>query len=319
MFNLPSIEVGDIPRFADWVELCTLCGDDPIVSSEWAGDVIKDAGLIGHEPGDLPPGDDPYGEDDLDFSSDDQVDTCTDLVWEELARRQRHGGYPFWVRHRTIRRLSKSWTDAPAFTMLLIADIGRHYSTVGGVELTSDGATGAIFEGVTTAACQGLFGSRSVRFGWPRSPGWPTGIDDRIRHLGEELGVYCEDLSKKTHPHDKDKTLDVASLMSAAGSSDAMPAFLIQCAVGRHWRTKRGEPNEGEWCDLLQWQGPLVRGVAVPWRLEGYKKLFRHFGRAVILDRPRLNSGFPDRFLPSEVSGQIVKWCAPLLSQFPRL
>lgn len=320
MFDLPTLDITNVERIADWVELCAFCGENEVVSAEQAGDVLKDAGQLGFEDGDVPP-DDEYFADGPQFSSDDQISDCTEAVWRVLMHRQRYGGYPFVVREKTIRRMCGSWTDAPAFTMLLLADLGRWYEGLKSAELSSDGKSGKLFEHITAAACQRFFGGSCVRFGWPRNSGWPTSIDDRIEKLADEVGLQIEKLNGKTEPKDKDRTLDVLALMQIGAAHAALPRVLIQCAVGEHWRKKTGEPTTAKWKDILQWEGPLLRAVAIPWRLEdwSYKRAMRHFDDAIILDRPRLVIGLPDKELANQIGQQVTQWCEAVIAQLPRL
>lgn len=318
MFELPNIVYNDIARIADWVELSTLCLNDPCVSQAQVDDILTQTGMRGNEKGDAYKEDEEDEAEPLFFSSDDEISSFTEEVWRTLRTRQRHNGYPFVVRRKTIHRLAETWREAPAFTMLLLSDIGQHYDSVRDTKPSSDGVSGRYFEHIVAAAAEGLFGGPSERFGWPINPEWPKKIDDRIARLGDLLNLEIENLDGKTNPADKDRTLDVATLFSIAGSSDALPRYLVQCAVGTNWKEKRGEPTIAQWKDLLQWKGPLHRAIAIPWRLDekfDYDRARRHFDDAIILDRERLVAGFPDKRLSESIGAEIAAWCSKVLAR----
>jgi hypothetical protein len=95
----------------------------------------------------------------------------------------------------------------------------------------------------------------------------------------------------------------------------------MQCATGKHWKNKRGEPSFADWNDILQWQAQLVRGVAIPWRLlrpGELVKTYRHFD-AVILDRPRLAAGAPDNYITPSTKDAIIGWCDMQFKKLPVL
>ena len=318
MFDLPSLDVDNVELIADWVELCVLCSEDAILSHNDVGDVFKDASLVATEEGDIPKDDYDYG-DDLIFSSDDKLGRLTEEIWTLIRRRQRRGGYPFKVDSNTVARSCEKWQCTPAYTMLLLTDICRRYELSSPVALEADSSSGRLFEKIVEAATLSLFRGSCVRFGWPRDDEWPTGINDRIEYLGSMLDVDVELLEGKTQPADKDRGLDVVARLEFGDRDEGCPYFLIQCAIGNNWKSKRGEPTLESWNDVLQWNGPLIRAVAVPWRLEepyNYKWTYRHFG-ATVLDRPRLITGAPDDVLDPSDATSITDWCTHQLQKIP--
>jgi hypothetical protein len=322
MFDLPELAVTDIGRFADWVELCALVEGDGTVSFANAADVLQDAGLVGNFRRDLYPGDVSFLDDDV-FSPDDATERFVEMVWLELTQRAlaQGKGYPFTITADRIERL-RSWQEVPAFTMLLIMDLSRAYTGIDAI-VEPNTVSSRLFEKVVEASLQGIVGGTSVRFGDPIEPGWPTKIDDRIRKLGELLGLSVERLEGKTRPRDKDRGLDVVGRLSFGDDGPATLFLLTQCATGKNWTKKRGEPSIEDWKDIFLWNGALLKAVAVPWRLDtsvfDYARVHRHFNGAVVLDRPRLIAGDPDGKLDAEVSKKLRTWCRKQIKRFPRL
>jgi len=317
MFDLPILDVDDFQLFADWVELSALCGDIDVISQDSVGDVFKDAGLFANEEGDIPSEDFDL-RDDLTFSSDDELERLTESIWLILRQRERMGNYPFAVDRFTLRRKAGSWKNCPAFTMLLLADICRKYKLDPPVALEADGKSGRLFEKIVEASTASLFNGTSVRFGWTPDDDWPRPCDERVKLLGDRLSLEVESLAGKVYSHDKDRGLDVVARLEFGNGESACPYFLIQCAIGKNWKKKKGEPMLEAWEHIFDWVGPRLRVVAIPWRLDeswDYKRAYIHFG-AVILDRPRLNRGVVGN-LQNETADEIREWCDLQIARIP--
>lgn len=318
MYELPELHVGEISVFADWVELCALSVPSGSVSKAWVADVVRDAGLLGNAEEGGFVGDDLY-ESSVDFSGQDALSTFTDELWRVLtARALAIGpGYHYRLSGETFRLRVSAWQEVPIHTLLLLCDVGRRYSP----ELRADGAE-QLFEVAVAVAARRLFGGRAVRFGWPRTPSWPTGIQERVERLAEDLGLHTEDLSERLDPKSKDIGLDVAARLSFGDDEPGTATFLIQCATGKNWKAKTGEPSITEWRDLLRWNSLLIRAVAVPWRLEppdDYLRTFRRFDSAIVLDRLRLLAANAEDLLPQQATSEILRWCGDRLSRIPKL
>ena len=319
MYDLPEVGIDELDVLADWLELCALGDPSRTFSKTWVADVARDAGLLGNGPEGGFPGDDAYQE-PYDLSEEDSVASFTDELWRNLAARSAVVGqssYCYDLTGDMFSLRSAAWQNVPIHTLMLLCDVGRRYS----LQWDSD-ETGELFEVAVAAAAGRLFGGHSVRFGWKIEPGWPTPIEDRVRLLSEELGLQTEDLTAKLDPNDKDRGLDVAARLSFGDNDPGSITFLIQCATGKYWRDKRGEPSITAWSDLLQWNSTLVRAIAVPWRLEepyDYLRTFRDFGGAIVLDRLRLLAAGAEHLVAAGRRRQILRWCESGLSEIPTL
>ena len=293
--------------FADWVELVGLLEKDGTVSQSQIAGVMLTSGLYGLQRGELLPGDEGALEEG-DLSTDDSAYRFAEQIWNHLAIRQRLLGndYPLDVRSDVLIRLPKAWSDAPSFTHILLTAHAARYEEDTVVERLDGQSFRQLFEKVVQAAALGLFGGPVSRFGVPREPKWPTKVNERVERMAEELDltVLLKDLPETTG----DRSLDIAVRAKVAGDPAGFLVLLTQCATGRRWKEKRGEPALGEWRDVLKWGGKIVRSVAVPWWFEDsreYVRYFRYFD-AVILDRRRLLAGHPDEFLEADVRDKIV-------------
>ena len=226
-------------------------------------------------------------------------------------------GYCYHLTGATVARRVSGWQELPIHTLLLLCDIGRRYTG----EVSVAGA-GRLFELIVAAAARKLFRGPAARFGWPIEPGWPTAVEARVERLAEELGLETEALDGKLQPTSKDEGLDVAARLSLRDNEAGTLTFLIQCATGKNWKSKTGEPSIAVWAELLRWNSLLVRGLAVPWRLEppdDYLRTFKRFDGAIVLDRPRLLAADAEELLPVPVRGEILEWCEDRLSRIPIL
>jgi hypothetical protein len=324
MLDLPSSALDQVQVLADWVELTCLTASPGVLSQSDLADVLIDAGLKGDPPGPsfIDVEAEAWAEES--FETRDTAVRFVQEVWRELHLREQsiRRGYPFRVDGDLFRRTAADWKQVPAYSMLLLADVGRRYSAAADdVQLKADSKTGRLFEKIVEASLQGLIKGKVVRFGWPRDAGWPTNINDRIKHLAERLELETENLAGKTHPNEKDRGLDVVAQLRFGDGGAGSVILLTQCAVGNAWRGKIGEPSLNHWRDIYKWNAQLLRTIAVPWRLSAEFDVTRthRLFDAIVLDRPRLSAGKPDRFLDSSARKDIVKWCEARFGQIPEL
>jgi hypothetical protein len=322
MIELPqNLDIDDYGSYADWVELCVLLEPAGSVSAAKIADVVRDAGLIGVAKNDLPRGDENFRDADV-FSDEDAAERFALDVLAQIRNRAYlwNNEYPLALIGDRVNRACDNWQDAVTFTSLLLADISRGYPAAG-IDMDPRSGFPRLFEKIVEACGRGLFRGRAARFGVPREPGWPIPVRDRIQKLGEGLGLLAQDLEGKVEPTSGDRGLDIAVRLGCGDDGPGTLVFLVQCATGKHWREKRGEPSLADWQDVLLWNAPLVRVVAIPWRLkttQEYAENYRHFD-AVILDRPRLVYGRPDRFLEGDTRTALANWCRGQIQKLPTL
>ncbi len=322
MIELPrDLAIDDFGSFADWVELCALLEPSGIISAARVADVVRDASLVGIAKSDLPAGDVSFRDSDT-LTDEDAAERFTEDVWAQLKMRARisSNSYPLAIEKDRLIRRYQAWHDAAGFTMLLVADLSRLYPDAA-ISIEPDSGFPRLFEKVVEACGRGLFRGSSARFGVPRDQDWPAQMERRIHTLGERLKLTLESLEGKIQSKVGDRGLDVAVRLSSGDDGPGTVVFLVQCATGKNWRGKRGEPSIPDWQNILQWNAHLLRVVAVPWRFKEsreYAENYRHFD-AVILDRMRLNCGWPDKFLEPNTKQLIRSWCEKQIKKLPTL
>ena len=302
MFDLPDGALSDVSLLADWVETCALFGRNGVMSrSEVRGAILAS------------------------LESDDEADALVEDAWGALQRRadQQGVGFPLiddgvgWTRR-------SSWHDWPAYSLLLLADVGRFYAGVA-VDFVPGGPFPVLFELAVQAAQHGLFGGRSIRFGAPALEPSPKRAVDRLRWLATELGLKTLQTEAAVRALDQDLGLDIVTRIQIGDEEPGTAFVLTQCATGENWDGKKGEPALEHWAKLLDWSAMQFRALAVPWRLgsEGERRgelFFRAFDfDAVILDRPRLSAGAPDRYLDDAHRLAMGIWCQSRIDELPPL
>lgn len=308
MINLPDdrLDLDDVERLTDWVELSLFAGDSDVLSTTAIADVIHDSLLV--------------DDDEAHTQQQAAVERAEDILRTVRQRRRSVGtAYPFIVKNDVVVRKAE-WHHNLCFATLLVADLGRFYKTVN-TKFDPASPFPRLFEKIVKVSLQEIFGGTAVRFGVPREEDWPTGIDGRLNRLASEFGLTVESLKGKTEPNDGDLGLDVAVRFKFGDEGAGSGVLLTQCATGENWRGKKGEPSLMEWSRLIDWRSPLMRALAFPWRRDVD---FRKFGRlslrfeAIFFDRMRLLSGGnPDaRLAPSE-GERIQAWCSARLCEFP--
>lgn len=240
-------------------------------------------------------------------------DAFGDALWTEFRRRKRilKDGYPFIVRDALLEQQGDV-SSAPSFFFLLGVAMKARYLGAHQAEPVEGGRTPeTLFEHVVTAAVGGLFGGSAVRFGWPVPRGDPKSIAERVRDLADKLNVDAAKLDGNVEAADKDISLDVVGRLRVGDSEFGTVTFLVQCATGNNWESKKLEPAANSWEDLIHWESKLVRAVAVPWwwgERDDYRRCFRRFDKAVVLDRARILMGRPDDRLAGADKNEIMRW-----------
>lgn len=315
----PGCSAGDLDRLADWLEASVLADGVEVSKSELMEELQANGLAL--------PAEESFGEDtdelglDPDEQPEDALQRLADDVVAECRKRATRldSSYPFALDFDLV-----SLRDVPidSYAFLLVADLGHHYPTLKDA-LVPDSRSGRLMEKVVEAAAKGVFG-HSQRFGWPKEPDWPTSINDRIGRLADELGLVVDALDGKTDAADNDRTLDVVGLLRLENPYDATLVVLVQCAAGKNWKSKLGDPSIAAWQNLLQWRSMLVRAVALPWRLGGrkgdwtYERIYSMSNGAIVLDRPRLLAGHPDLHLDPQIRGELSDWWREAVAQIPR-
>jgi len=250
----------------------------------------------------------------------DERGRFTDDLWGILRMRSRllGKGYPFSVTANTVSLRTAQWRQSLCFTSLLIADLGRFYQKVH-LDLGEDSEFSLLFEKIVQAALLAKLGGTTVRFGFPYDADMRGTIAQRVQRLAQHFGGEVA-ARPRLRGNDKDMGLDVASRWSFGDDGHGTVCLLTQCAAGKGWKRKTGEPSLARWRAILDWQSTLIRAVAVPWRFEkpeyDYPRYAEHFD-AIVLDRMRLCGADLEPSLDVSVRANLDGWCSERIGELP--
>ena len=135
------------------------------------------------------------------------------------------------------------------------------------------------------------------------------------------MDLEVDEPEKKVEPNDGDIGLDVATRIRFGDEGAGTGIVLTQCATGRNFIGKKGEPSLMEWADLIYWRSHVVRGMAFPWRRDIDQRRFGRLAKrfeAIFFDRMRLfSSGNPDAHLKRWARDELREWCEQRIAEFP--
>jgi hypothetical protein len=316
-------DVRNLNYFADWVELSAILDTDGTVSQTDVARTAQSSRLVTGDPTDTFEDDESYSY-ASDLADDDAQRNFAEQIWEVLQARslQLQHQYPFILSRDTISHREDPWSNAPGYAMCLILSQLIQYRSVVNLDQVEGHSVRQLFEKLVEASAANQFRGATVRVGWPRDRGLPTDPFDLVHEVGGRFGLQVELLEGKIDPNDKDVTVDVISRLHLGDEGPGSLVVFFQCASGRDWRKKRGEPTIGRWDDLIRWDAVVIGAVAVPFWLESPSdrlRQFRHFGKnMLIIDRPRLMAGSPDARLDSSYLPLVAGWCAAQSERLPK-
>jgi len=300
MIALPDEDWRDPEVLADWIELNAVAHGTVLRGSVF--DSCKDSLLWSN------------GERPNVVVRTAHAQAVTD-AWSALRTRRRNLGssWPFDLATDTVT----SRRD-PVYAALLLMDVGRKYPE--SLKPNPD-AIRTTFEHVVAGSLTTLFRGRTCRFGAPFPSGWPMGFPMRVSRLATEFALQCneEAVPELSSKKQKDDKLDVVSRLFVGDEDLATVFFLVQCATGKNWNAKRGEPSLTKWREYIRWHAVTVRVLAIPWAVRPRHQLARiyaDFDGAVVFDRWRIVAGRPNEKLDSSHQKTLRRWVSQYLSAF---
>lgn len=310
MLPLPESDPTDPETLAGWAELSVLSVEDGQISFGQVAEELRDSNLLKDAL--------PEEADELHGEPERPAEQLAADVWSVLEERNRllGAGSPFVVGRRLLTRRDgrKKLEDVVGYlTMLLIEAGGRGWYR--SLELGGHDAVRTRFESIAAASFQGLGRSRVERLGAPFPGSDIKGFCNRVKELvgNFDLDANESELKRFTHPHEKDRGLDLVVRWWNHDPSGGMPYLLVQCATGKTWvREKAAEPPMIAWRKFATWDGPTLKAIAVPYcvqRPRGLADAWLRTEGAIIMDRLRLSCGNPDAQLDDDLRTELTKWC----------
>ena len=190
-------------------------------------------------------------------------------VWMEFRRRQHCIGgefYPLEIHNRWIRAQC-TWRQSPAYAFCLLLSIAPYYdwwaSEIGG----DYNEQGELFELLTKESLEAQYQEwRFLHTGWARSN--TAGLERIVNEIAEHLGESQGRLALWNEPNVKELGLDLLFYRSYPDGRVGIPVYLMQCASGGNWHSKRNTPDLNIWGNVVQFTTMPKRAFAVPFALE---------------------------------------------------
>jgi hypothetical protein len=291
----------DPNALCDWLEACALF-EGPTVTK---GDVV-DLLIEGQ------------------VCSDDNQDlahSIADQGWDELAMRKRWGGVPDDLDITSTRiTCATTWQDDAIRAFFVLLSALRIYPEWAKGH-QAHGVQGDLFERVVELICPHLLpGWTSYRAGW--SPENTKDIPAIAAELNQRLYTSgAPDLDAWLMNAGNDGGLDIVCYRPFSDEREAIPAFFLQCASGKNWRTKVQTPNPELWSKILNSAVRPSTGIVAPFVIDSNELRFAALlGQVIVFDRIRLIQAAREGNveLPEDLAHELAAWMTPRVDQLPR-
>jgi len=224
----------------------------------------------------------------------DSEDFCNELianVWKNLFKRlSRLGtGSPLsFVHSRIIKRYD--WQDIPAHSLCLILSLKPFYSGWQQRFAHDHNEQGELFERLVAEALPRIFPRwESIVTGW--SANHAIRIQKLVPELSRTLRESHDDLTDYKRSRANEFGLDVVSYLNFGDGKGGNPVYLVQCASGHNWQSKLKQPDMAIWKNLIKFNSPPMKMVALPFELSRSDFIIRSKqSEGILLDRYRILS-----------------------------
>lgn len=235
-------------------------------------------------------------------------------AWTELIRRQRWigNGCAFTIDNRWIRRRTQ-WREASAHAFCILSSLAPYYDwwiSEFGHDYTEQGE---LFEQLTKASLEVQFSAWEIyQTGWTRTntAGLKQIVDEVATRLGEQL-VHSE---LWEHPKAKEMGLDLLCYRPFPDNRVGIPVYLMQCASGENWKSKRKTPDLDVWNDMIRFRNQPQRAFSAPFAfLDDQFTKNCVLVKGLLLDRCRLlgASRFRETWVSPSFRDRIIAWAEP--------
>jgi hypothetical protein len=297
----PDDATREIEIAADWLEASVLFSRERVTKPETA-DLLTDVSI---------------------FTDHTAATRFVDDVWTTLRSRrlQQDGAGPFDFDYQDMHLCVKSWSSAPAHAFCLFLSYDRPKDKKGSKSKQSESYVdqGDLFERIVAAACTGLWPSWRVhRTGWSKSS--PQQLNNVVKSVAAVLCGNVGNIGLWNTKGAKEQGLDLIWFRPFGDQRGCFPAFLVQCASGKHFKDKLHEPKEGIWEDLVKLVPRSLPRKAFATPFSFGKTDFERYaieGRCFLLDRMRLLSAvqLERGWIDASLAKDLRAWIRPRISR----
>jgi hypothetical protein len=255
------------------------------------------------------------------YDQQDKANEFLAYVWQEFERRKKAlgGSYPIEIEPLGLTRAS-TWRQAAPYAFCLLLSFAARYKKWAEAFGPNFTQQGRLFEQLTAEALKTELEGWSVH-----STGWSTATASRLRQIVTEvqamLGESAGDLTKfPKYQTAKDAGLDVVLFRSFNDSRTGFPIYLIQCASGVKWETKRHQPNINDWKTFIDFAALPKKALAIPFALKGEEFWWacRNID-GMLIDRVRLLSAGKRKpnWISPPMRRDVIAWMLPRVQSLP--
>ena len=259
---LPDLEVSGRDEIADWIETCLLVRNDNHLGLNTLNEMARE----------------------LIDTSEHQVA----LAVRSMERRSDllADSYPFRITDDYLQ-VDTGAQEFP-YTSLLTMTATSPFNQLVDLSHAEFEASAIQFEKITEEAIRSLLGpgSKALRFGYPNELGRPSGFQEAMVWLAEQLEVKLGDSYRP--PKRKDGGVDVIGWKPFPDNKSGMPVLLVQCTLQRDFTDKAADIELRHWSGWIKLQTPPTAVLAIPGHVDGHEKWEEISARSMILDRCRL-------------------------------
>lgn len=259
---LPDLEISGREEIADWIETCLLVRNDNHLGLNTLNEMARE----------------------LIDTSEHQVA----LAVRSMERRSDllADSYPFRISEDYLQ-VDTGAQEFP-YTSLLTMTATSPFGQLVDLSHAEFEASAIQFEKITEEAIRSLLGpgSKALRFGYPNELGRPSGFQEAMVWLAEQLEVELGDSFRP--PKRKDGGVDVIGWKPFPDNKSGMPVLFVQCTLQRDFTDKAADIELRHWSGWIKLQTPPTTVLAIPGHVAGHEKWEEISARSMILDRFRL-------------------------------
>ncbi len=197
------------------------------------------------------------------YSNQDFAAEMVNNGWREVRRRRSLIGpsYPFKVRDRLLSPRCDI-DGCPEYAFCLLLSYGGFYRSWAWNKWPREYALqGELFERLTSSALCTTWGDWRIRItGWSRTHA--TTLGEVVAQIASDLSEAPRQAPPWTDQRKKELGVDLLATRPFRDERPGVPFFLVQCASGKDWREKRGQPNLEQWEKLIDFSAKPRRGFA---------------------------------------------------------
>lgn len=285
--------------FCDWLEACTLFDQKEVSSTEIVDMLIEEQI----------------------YDSQDFAREFVTLGFAEIARRLSLYSSPTALRVEGEMLICDSdWTADAAHSFCLILSLAEAYPHWAGGFGSDYTEQGELFENLAVEALQALLPTWTiVKTGWSKSQAvrLEAVIDDLVERLHEVRGA---EVARWVRTHAHESGVDVVAYRDFADKVAGFPVMLFQCASGKNWPEKIGQPNLNVWKSAVSFAALPLKAFAMPYamdadnlRSEATKVGGPFFERCRLLGARQGAGNFPS----SDLEDSLLGWMWPRVASLP--